>query len=114
MGRLPSKGKGISSSSLPYKRTTPSWLKISSQDVDETICKFAKKRLTPSQIVLFFGDYVEADEDDDIPYANIIKRIIENITKPQEKATQERDKEVVNMDEDAETDKEPVVNEECM
>ncbi|CAI8593212.1 unnamed protein product [Vicia faba] len=33
MGRLPSKGKGISSSSLPYKRTTPSWLKISSQDV---------------------------------------------------------------------------------
>ncbi|ONK71721.1 uncharacterized protein A4U43_C04F11670 [Asparagus officinalis] len=50
MGRMHSHGKGISSSALPYKRTPPSWLKISSQDVEENICKFAKKGLTPSQI----------------------------------------------------------------
>ncbi|GLT39540.1 hypothetical protein SLA2020_137240 [Shorea laevis] len=50
MGRMHSRGKGISASALPYKRTPPSWLKISSQDVEESICKFAKKGLTPSQI----------------------------------------------------------------
>ncbi|CAA2979947.1 UDP-glucuronate 4-epimerase 3 [Olea europaea subsp. europaea] len=33
MGRMHSRGKGISASALPYKRTPPSWLKISSQDV---------------------------------------------------------------------------------
>ncbi|KAH0452916.1 hypothetical protein IEQ34_017240 [Dendrobium chrysotoxum] len=32
--RMHSRGKGISSSALPYKRTLPSWLKTSSQDVN--------------------------------------------------------------------------------
>ncbi|KAG6403274.1 hypothetical protein SASPL_135491 [Salvia splendens] len=32
MGRMHSRGKGISASALPYKRTPPSWLNISSQD----------------------------------------------------------------------------------
>ncbi|KAJ1413625.1 S15/NS1, RNA-binding [Sesbania bispinosa] len=41
---------------LPYKRTPPSWLKISSQDVEENICKFAKKGLTPSQIGVILRD----------------------------------------------------------
>ncbi|KAF5733443.1 hypothetical protein HS088_TW17G00987 [Tripterygium wilfordii] len=48
--------KGISASALPYKRTPPSWLKISAQDVDENICKFAKKGLTPSQIGVILRD----------------------------------------------------------
>ncbi|KAI9200295.1 hypothetical protein LWI28_005598 [Acer negundo] len=39
MGRMHSRGKGISLSALPYKRTPPSWLKISSQDVDDNIFK---------------------------------------------------------------------------
>ncbi|XLS44649.1 hypothetical protein HN51_001514 [Arachis hypogaea] len=56
MGRMHSRGKGISSSALPYKRTPPSWLKISSQDVEENICKFAKKGLTPSQIGVILRD----------------------------------------------------------
>ncbi|KAH7514097.1 hypothetical protein FEM48_Zijuj11G0052600 [Ziziphus jujuba var. spinosa] len=47
---------GISASALPYKRTPPSWLKISSQDVEENICKFAKKGLTPSQIGVILRD----------------------------------------------------------
>ncbi|GMI98327.1 ribosomal protein S13A, POINTED FIRST LEAF 2 [Hibiscus trionum] len=38
MGRMHSRGKGISASALPYKRTPPSWLKISSQDVEDNIC----------------------------------------------------------------------------
>ncbi|CAN6452182.1 unnamed protein product [Victoria cruziana] len=56
MGRMHSRGKGIASSALPYKRTPPSWLKISSQDVEENICKFAKKGLTPSQIGVILRD----------------------------------------------------------
>ncbi|KAL1550804.1 ribosomal 40S subunit protein S13 [Salvia divinorum] len=46
MGRMHSRGKGISASALPYKRSPPTWLKIASQDVEESICKFAKKGLT--------------------------------------------------------------------
>ncbi|KAB5525374.1 hypothetical protein DKX38_023123 [Salix brachista] len=56
MGRMHSHGKGISASALPYKRTPPSWLKISAQDVEDNICKFAKKGLTPSQIGVILRD----------------------------------------------------------
>ena len=35
MGRMHAPGKGISDSALPYKRTPPSWLKISASDVNE-------------------------------------------------------------------------------
>lgn len=33
MGRMHSKGKGMSGSALPYKRTPPSWLKVTSPEV---------------------------------------------------------------------------------
>lgn len=33
MGRMHSKGKGMSGSALPYKRTPPSWLKITGHEV---------------------------------------------------------------------------------
>ncbi|CAI9768225.1 unnamed protein product [Fraxinus pennsylvanica] len=56
MGRMHSRGKGISASALPYKRTPPSWLKINSQDVEDSICKFAKKGMTPSQIGVILRD----------------------------------------------------------
>ena len=32
-GRMHSKGKGLSRSALPYKRSPPSWLKISAAEV---------------------------------------------------------------------------------
>merc|ERR1712154_171714 len=56
MGRMHSKGKGISKSALPYKRTPPSWLKVSAADVEEHVCKLAKKGLTPSQIGVILRD----------------------------------------------------------
>ncbi|CAD5192312.1 unnamed protein product [Musa acuminata subsp. malaccensis] len=56
MGRMHSRGKGISSSALPYKRTPPSWLKISAADVEDNICKFARKGLSPSQIGVVLRD----------------------------------------------------------
>ncbi|KAJ4446875.1 ribosomal 40S subunit protein S13 [Periplaneta americana] len=51
MGRMHAPGKGISQSALPYRRSVPTWLKLSSEDVKEQIYKLAKKGLTPSQIV---------------------------------------------------------------
>jgi small subunit ribosomal protein S13e len=51
-----SSGKGISSSTLPYKRKPPTWLKVSAQDVAERIVKLAKKGLYPSQIGVLLRD----------------------------------------------------------
>ncbi|KAI5064060.1 hypothetical protein GOP47_0020730 [Adiantum capillus-veneris] len=56
MGCMHSRGKGMSSSALPYKRTPHSWLKISNQEVEDHICKLAKKALTPSQIGVILRD----------------------------------------------------------
>jgi len=50
MGRMHTPGKGISGSSLPYKRTAPSWLKKTAAEVEDQVQKLAKKGLTPSQI----------------------------------------------------------------
>ena len=78
MGRMHSKGKGLSGSALPYKRSPPSWLKMTAPEVllqsfhrpgaparrersdisnvqvilqvVDHICKMAKKGMTPSVI----------------------------------------------------------------
>jgi len=49
-------GKGISKSSLPYKRSPPSWLKATPSHVEDHVCKLAKKGLTPSQIGVILRD----------------------------------------------------------
>eukprot|EP01092_Planopodium_desertum_P014748 TRINITY_DN75360_c0_g1_i3.p2 TRINITY_DN75360_c0_g1~~TRINITY_DN75360_c0_g1_i3.p2 ORF type:complete len:174 (+),score=20.51 TRINITY_DN75360_c0_g1_i3:68-523(+) len=56
MGRMHSRGKGISKSCLPYRRTPPSWLNITSQQVSDHVCKLARKGLTPSQIGVVLRD----------------------------------------------------------
>lgn len=45
MGRLQmkGKGKGISSSSLPYKRKTPKWITMNPSSTVNLIVKLAKK-----------------------------------------------------------------------
>ena len=50
MGRMHSGGKGISQSSLPYKRSPPSWLKVTADQVEDQVTKFAKRGMTPSQV----------------------------------------------------------------
>lgn len=50
MGRMHSGGKGISKSALPYRRSVPSWQKMSADEVKEQIFKLARKGLSPSQI----------------------------------------------------------------
>ena len=59
MGRMQAiPGKGIASSSLPYKRSPPSWLMktVTPADVEQHCCKLAKKGLTPSQIGVILRD----------------------------------------------------------
>lgn len=56
MGRLHSKGKGISSSAIPYSRAPPAWLKTTPDQVVDHICKLAKKGATPSQIGVVLRD----------------------------------------------------------
>jgi len=56
MGRMYSQGKGISRRCLPYKRTSPSWLDISVDNLVDQIGKLAKKGLYPSQIGVLLGD----------------------------------------------------------
>lgn len=50
------KGKGISASCLPYKRSPPSWLVTTAKEVEEHCCKLARKGLTPSQIGVILRD----------------------------------------------------------
>ena len=45
-------GKGISKSSLPYKRAPPSWLKTTPEQVEDQVNKLAKRGLTPSQVII--------------------------------------------------------------
>merc|ERR1712032_82285 len=56
MGRMYGKGKGISSSALPFRRKAPTWLKMKAEDVCDHMCKLAKKGLTPSQIGVTLRD----------------------------------------------------------
>ena len=44
------------SSALPYRRTPPSWLKTTPEEVVEQITKFARKGMTPSQIGVILRD----------------------------------------------------------
>ena len=56
MGRLHSNGKGISKSAIPYSRTPPAWLKVTPDQVEDQICKLARKGATPSQIGVVLRD----------------------------------------------------------
>jgi small subunit ribosomal protein S13e len=56
MGRMYGRGKGISASAIPYKRTPPSWLKVTPEQVNEHVAKLARKGLTPSQIGVILRD----------------------------------------------------------
>uniref|UniRef100_A0A1I7XJ66 Small ribosomal subunit protein uS15 n=2 Tax=Heterorhabditis bacteriophora TaxID=37862 RepID=A0A1I7XJ66_HETBA len=56
MGRIHNPGKGMSKSALPYRRSVPSWLKLTSEDVQEHIVRLAKKGLRPSQIGVILRD----------------------------------------------------------
>merc|ERR1712146_423329 len=56
MGRMHSKGKGISRRCLPYRKAPPSWVHISAQDLTDQMVKLAKRGSSPSQIGVLLRD----------------------------------------------------------
>ena len=56
MGRMYGQGKGISKSSMPYKKVPPRWLSIDSSEVTKLIENLAKKGFKPSQIGVILRD----------------------------------------------------------
>ncbi|KAI9632017.1 ribosomal protein S13 [Dioszegia hungarica] len=56
MGRMHSKGKGMSASALPYRRSQPAWSKATPEDVCDQIFKLARRGLSPSQIGVILRD----------------------------------------------------------
>ena len=48
MGRMYGQGKGISKSSMPFKKVPPRWLTIESGDVTKHIETLSKKGFRPS------------------------------------------------------------------
>jgi small subunit ribosomal protein S13e len=56
MGRMYGSGKGISKSSMPYKKVPPRWLNIDPNDVVKHIETLAKKGYKPSQIGIILRD----------------------------------------------------------
>ena len=50
MGRLHSPGHGISSSTIPYRRSAPHWLQTTKEQCVQLIYDYAKKGVRPSQI----------------------------------------------------------------
>lgn len=51
-----SKGKGMSASALPYRRSQPSWSKATPEEICDQIFKLARRGLSPSQIGVILRD----------------------------------------------------------
>ncbi|ULT99362.1 hypothetical protein L3Y34_000598 [Caenorhabditis briggsae] len=56
MGRMHNPGKGMAKSAIPYRRSVPSWQKMTTDEVQDQIVKMAKKGLRPSQIGVILRD----------------------------------------------------------
>jgi small subunit ribosomal protein S13e len=50
MGRVYGRGKGMSSSVLPYRRAAPAWVKTTAPEVEGQIVSAAKRGMLPSKI----------------------------------------------------------------
>jgi small subunit ribosomal protein S13e len=78
-----SKGKGISKSALPYRRTPPSWLKMGAPEVVEQVCKLAKKGLTPSQIGVILRDSHGVAQVSHVTGSKILRVLKKNALAPE-------------------------------
>ncbi|TFJ84564.1 hypothetical protein NSK_004029 [Nannochloropsis salina CCMP1776] len=83
MGRMHSKGKGMASSAIPYKRTPPSWAKATAKDVEEHVCKLAKKGLTPSNIGVILRDSYGIAQVKAVTGSKILRLLKKNLLAPE-------------------------------
>mmetsp|Transcript_95369 Transcript_95369/g.132477 ORF Transcript_95369/g.132477 Transcript_95369/m.132477 type:complete len:152 (+) Transcript_95369:55-510(+) len=73
MGRLHGPGKGISSSALPYKRTAPAWFNKKPEEIEDKVCKFARRGLRPSQIGVILRDSHGVNQVKSVTGAKILR-----------------------------------------
>ena len=73
MGRMYGQGKGISKSSMPYKKVPPRWLSIDSKEVTNLIETLAKKGFKPSKIGIILRDNYAVPQSRLITGAKILR-----------------------------------------
>merc|ERR1711994_63119 len=73
MGRMHAPGKGMSSSALPYVRKSPTWLRLTSDEVKDTIVKLAKKGFRPSSIGVQIRDQYGVAQSKYVTGAKILR-----------------------------------------
>ena len=76
MARMYGQGKGISKSSMPYKKVPPRWLSIDSKEVTNLIETLAKKGFKPSMSSITYSlmnIFLAFNSSDKVPY--IVKEI---------------------------------------
>ena len=83
MGRMYSKGKGISKRSLPYRKAPPSWVQISASDLTQQIIKMAKRGQSPSQIGVVLRDQYGIPQVKGVTGSKILRVLKVNGVAPQ-------------------------------
>lgn len=83
MVRLHGNGKGKSSSALPFRRMPPSWLKVATRDVIETVCKLAKKGMSPSNIGMQLRDTMGISQVKNVTGRKIVRILKHNGLAPE-------------------------------
>ena len=83
MVRMHGPGKGHASSAVPYRRAPPQWLKKSSRDIVETICKLARKGVPPSMIGLQLRDSMGIAQVKNITGRKILRLLKHNGLAPE-------------------------------
>ena len=73
MGRMYGQGKGISKSSIPYKKVPPRWLSIEPSEITRVIESLAKKGFKPSQIGVILRDNYAVPQSRLLTGAKIIR-----------------------------------------
>jgi small subunit ribosomal protein S13e len=83
MGRMYGRGKGISKSSIPYKKKAPRWLSIDSSDLVKQMEQLAKKGYKPSQIGVILRDNYAIPQSRLITGAKILRLLKKKGLAPQ-------------------------------
>lgn len=78
MGRMHSNGHGIAAPCIPYKRTAPAWFKKTAEEVEDHICRLAKKGLTPSQIGVILRDQEGVGQVKNVTGSKILRILKKN------------------------------------
>lgn len=73
----------MASSAIPYKRTPPSWAKATAKDVEEHVCKLAKKGLTPSNIGVILRDSFGIAQVKSVTGSKILRLLKKNLLAPE-------------------------------